>query len=182
MAARKASAAGARTAGASRGRSPRARSLTRMAAGGAEAKRAFDAMMTMKKIDVADHRGRAAGLNGRRYRFERDCDGQKRTAACPTGRETRAGFLSSDVETPDTPDYVVVELRYESPVAFTASKFVAPAAGERQAETLNNVLGNTTSGRCAPALRFRRRPSRPGSTSRRRCRRNRSQRSSRRRA
>ena len=66
---------------------------------------------------------------------------KKRTVVSPTGRETRAGFVSSDVETPDTPDYVVVELRYESPVAFTASKFVAPAAGERQAETLNNVLG-----------------------------------------
>lgn len=65
---------------------------------------------------------------------------KKKTAAGPSGRETRAGFVSSDVEIPDTPDYVVVELRYESPVAFTASKFVAPAAGERQAETLNNVL------------------------------------------
>jgi hypothetical protein len=33
-----------------------------MAAGGAEAKRAFEAMMTMKKIDVARHRGGASGM------------------------------------------------------------------------------------------------------------------------
>ena len=52
QAARKASAVGARTAGASHGRSPRA--LTdALAAGGSEAKRAFEAMMTMKKIDIA---------------------------------------------------------------------------------------------------------------------------------
>ena len=53
MAARKASAVGARTAGASPGRS-RPRALTEaLAAGGAEAKRAFEAMMPMKKIDIA---------------------------------------------------------------------------------------------------------------------------------
>ena len=53
---------------------------------------------------------------------------KKPTVAGTTGRKTRAGFVSSDVEIPDTSDYVVVELRYESPVAYTASKFVAPAA------------------------------------------------------
>ena len=46
-------AVGARTAGASRGKSRRARSSEAMAAGGSEAKRAFVAMMTMRKIDVA---------------------------------------------------------------------------------------------------------------------------------
>lgn len=57
-----------------------------------------------------------------------------------TGQQTKQGFISTQVETPDVPDYVVVELRYESPVAFTASKFAAPAAAAPQAETLNNVL------------------------------------------
>jgi predicted 3-demethylubiquinone-9 3-methyltransferase (glyoxalase superfamily) len=52
MAGRKASAVGARTAGASSGRSPRARSGG-LAAGGREAKRAFEVMMPMKKIDIA---------------------------------------------------------------------------------------------------------------------------------
>jgi hypothetical protein len=47
-------AAGARTAGASPGRSITPRVLTdALAAGGAEAKRAFEAMMPMQKIDVA---------------------------------------------------------------------------------------------------------------------------------
>jgi hypothetical protein len=53
MAARKARAVGVRTAGASPGRSPRARLTDALAAGGGEAKRAFEAMMTMKKIDIA---------------------------------------------------------------------------------------------------------------------------------
>jgi subtilisin family serine protease len=57
-----------------------------------------------------------------------------------TGRDTKAGFVSADIEAPDIPDYVVVELRYESPIAFSASKFSAPGAAEPQADTLNNVL------------------------------------------
>ena len=57
-----------------------------------------------------------------------------------TGRETKAGFVSTEIEAPDIPDYVVVELRYESPVAFTRSRFAAPAAAAPQADTLNNVL------------------------------------------
>lgn len=57
-----------------------------------------------------------------------------------TGKDTKAGFVSTEFETPDIPDYVVVELRYESPVAFSASRFSAPAAAEPQADTLNNVL------------------------------------------
>jgi subtilisin family serine protease len=65
---------------------------------------------------------------------------KKRKSAGPIGRETKAGFASADFETPDIPDYVVVELRYESPIAFTASRFAAPAAGERQADSLNDVL------------------------------------------
>lgn len=50
------------------------------------------------------------------------------------------GFTIAEFETPDIPDYVVAELRYESPVAFTTSRFVAPAAGKSQADRLNDVL------------------------------------------
>ena len=54
MAGRRASAAGARTAGAFRGRSrPRVLLEGNSNADPAVAKRAFDAMMTMQKIDVA---------------------------------------------------------------------------------------------------------------------------------
>jgi subtilisin family serine protease len=65
---------------------------------------------------------------------------RKKSVGNLTGRETKQGFVSADVETPDIPDYVVVELRYESPVAFTTSKFAAPAAAAPQADTLNRVL------------------------------------------
>jgi len=52
MAVRKVPAVGARTAGVSWQITPRA--LTdALGAGGGEAKRAFEAMMTMKKIDIA---------------------------------------------------------------------------------------------------------------------------------
>ena len=74
----------------------------------------------------------------------------RRRIARGTGRHTKAGFVSTDFEAPDIPDYVVVELRYESPVAFSRSKFAAPAAAAPQADTLNNVLANTTSAPCAP--------------------------------
>ena len=49
--------------------------------------------------------------------------------------------MSVDVEAPDIPDYVVVELRYESPVAYSRAQ-VRPLRPppRRQAETLNNVL------------------------------------------
>ena len=57
-----------------------------------------------------------------------------------TGRQTKAGFVSAEFEAPDIPDYVVVELRYESPVAFSTSRFGAPAAAAAQADALNNVL------------------------------------------
>ena len=57
-----------------------------------------------------------------------------------TGRDTKAGFVSVDVEAPDIPDYVLVELRYESPVAYSRARFSAPAAAASEAETLNNVL------------------------------------------
>jgi subtilisin family serine protease len=57
-----------------------------------------------------------------------------------TGRDTKAGFVSTEIEASDIPDYVVVELRYESPVAFSRSRFSAPAAAAPQADVLNNVL------------------------------------------
>jgi subtilisin family serine protease len=57
-----------------------------------------------------------------------------------TGQETKAGYVSARIEAPDVPDYVVVELRYESPVAYTASGFRAPEAAAPQADSLNTVL------------------------------------------
>jgi subtilisin family serine protease len=53
-----------------------------------------------------------------------------------------AGFASGSFETPKIPDYVIAELRPESPVVFSASGFSAPTAGESQAARLNSVLEN----------------------------------------
>ena len=64
---------------------------------------------------------------------------KKKTGNQP-GQQTQEGFISTKFEAPDVPDYVVMELRYESPVAFTASKFAAPAAAAPQADSLNSVL------------------------------------------
>ena len=57
-----------------------------------------------------------------------------------TGTRTKSGFIPGAFEAPEVRDYVIVELRYESPVAFTASKFEAPGAAETQAQSLNNTL------------------------------------------
>ena len=65
---------------------------------------------------------------------------KRKKVSLRTGRETKAGFVSADIEAPDIPDYVLVELRYESPVAYSRSRFSAPAAAASQADTLNNVL------------------------------------------
>ena len=46
----------------------------------------------------------------------------------------RRGFTLATFESRDIPDYVVAELRYESPVAYTSSKFAAPAAAASQAD------------------------------------------------
>jgi hypothetical protein len=56
------------------------------------------------------------------------------------GHETKEGYAAAGFETPDIPDYVVVELRYEAPVAFTASHFTAPTDAAPQADRLNDVL------------------------------------------
>lgn len=57
-------------------------------------------------------------------------------------RLSKAGFAVEpfERERPAIPDYVVAELRYESPVTYTASRFAAPAATRDQANRLNNVL------------------------------------------
>lgn len=51
-----------------------------------------------------------------------------------------SGFSTGPFERPDVPDYVVAELRYESPIAFTKSAFAAPAAAADDASRLNNIL------------------------------------------
>ena len=57
-----------------------------------------------------------------------------------TGQQSKQGFVSAKFEAPDTQDYVVVELRYESPVAYTTSRFVAPEPAAPDADALNGVL------------------------------------------
>ncbi|WP_108515926.1 S8 family serine peptidase [Bradyrhizobium algeriense] len=63
-----------------------------------------------------------------------------RKSRSTSATKTRAGFVSTATADTDIPDYVVVELRYEAPVAFTATRFAAPAAAEPQAASLNEVL------------------------------------------
>lgn len=57
------------------------------------------------------------------------------------GRETDEGYVAGDFEAPDVSDYVVAELRYETPIAYTASRFTAPAPAAPQADRLNDILG-----------------------------------------
>ena len=52
---------------------------------------------------------------------------------------TKEGFVNGVFKS-DIPDYVILELKYEAPVAFTAEKFAAPSAAESQAESLNKIL------------------------------------------
>ena len=65
---------------------------------------------------------------------------QKKRTSSRVGLKTTAGFVSSQIEPVDVPDYVIVELRYEAPVAFTAARFAAPATAAPQADALNEVL------------------------------------------
>jgi subtilisin family serine protease len=74
-----------------------------------------------------------------RAKSSRARSAQARSSSQP-GRKTKAGFVAADIPAAEIPDYVVVELRYEAPVAFTASRFAAPAAAEPQADSLNNIL------------------------------------------
>jgi len=57
-----------------------------------------------------------------------------------TVQRTRAGVVPAGIAEIDIPDYVVVELRYEAPVAFTTAKFAAPAAEAATADGLNETL------------------------------------------
>ncbi|HJQ59255.1 MAG TPA: hypothetical protein VJ890_20280, partial [Vineibacter sp.] len=65
---------------------------------------------------------------------------RKRTTSRKRPTTSGVGFISASYETPDIPDYVVAELRYDRPVAFTTAAFAAPAAGADDASRLNNVL------------------------------------------
>ena len=68
-------------------------------------------------------------------------ESKERTKSRSTGAtRTKAGFVSTATDDADIPDYVVVELRYEATVAFSAKRFAAPAAAEPQADSLNEVL------------------------------------------
>jgi subtilisin family serine protease len=65
---------------------------------------------------------------------------QKKSSKQRGPKLSKQGFTIAQFERPDIPDYVVAELRYESPVAYTTSRFAAPAAGVHQADRLNDVL------------------------------------------
>jgi len=66
-----------------------------------------------------------------------------------TGQQTKQGFVSTKVEAPDIPDYVIVELRYESPVAFSASAFAAPPPPRRRQTLSMTYWRSMTSRPCA---------------------------------
>jgi len=57
------------------------------------------------------------------------------------GQERKEGHVAPGIVPHDTPDYVIVELRYESPVTFTPSRFAASTEAAPQAERLNQILG-----------------------------------------
>jgi len=65
---------------------------------------------------------------------------KKAKSTSQPGEKTKAGYVPADIPVVDTSDYVIVELRYEAPVAFTAARFGAPAAAEPQADSLNETL------------------------------------------
>ena len=50
------------------------------------------------------------------------------------------GFVQVPVTQPKTRDHVVAELRYDSQIAYSAKRFEAPAAAEKDAGSLNNIL------------------------------------------
>jgi ABC-type lipopolysaccharide export system ATPase subunit len=55
-------------------------------------------------------------------------------------KQSKEGFTVAEFKTPGVRDYVVAELRYESPVAFTSSGFSARAEARTDAGKLNDVL------------------------------------------
>jgi subtilisin family serine protease len=66
----------------------------------------------------------------------------------------KPGFTITSFETPRISDYVVAELRYESPVAYTRSRFAAPAPGASDAERLNQVLAKFAIAAIRPQFGF----------------------------
>jgi subtilisin family serine protease len=68
----------------------------------------------------------------------------------------KPGFTTERFEAPDLPDYVVAELRYEAPLAFTTSNFVAPAAATDDASRLNNILARFDVASVRPQFGMRR--------------------------
>lgn len=66
---------------------------------------------------------------------------RKSKASAGTPKASKPGFTMGSFEPPQTPDYVVAELRYEAPIALAAARFAAPAAAEDDASRLNEVLG-----------------------------------------
>ena len=57
-----------------------------------------------------------------------------------TNKELGPGFLSAPVQEPDTPDYVIAELVYDSQISYTSRGFSAPSTVEKKARNLNDVL------------------------------------------
>jgi subtilisin family serine protease len=65
----------------------------------------------------------------------------KRKSSKPASQgKSSSGYVSGEYKTPGVSDYVVVELKHEAPVTFSAAGFSAPAAGEATASGLNKVL------------------------------------------
>jgi hypothetical protein len=61
------------------------------------------------------------------------------------------GFVPGTFAAPDTPDYVIAELRYDSRVVITSrQRFAAPAAAEGRASDLNSLLASFKIKRVAP--------------------------------
>ena len=50
------------------------------------------------------------------------------------------GFVSPGIRKPSDAGYVVVELRHDSAVAYSAAGFMGPASAEPKAEELNDVI------------------------------------------
>lgn len=81
-------------------------------------------------------------------------------------KQADMGFTSGSYDVKGIPDYVVMELKYEAPLAYSPSGFGAPSAAEKEASKLNAVISrfvkgglrshfelddSTVSGRTAPA-------------------------------
>ena len=65
----------------------------------------------------------------------------KKSARLRVPKLGKHGFAAGAFEASKIPDYVVAELRYESPIAYAASGFAARAEGRAEATRLNDVLG-----------------------------------------